>query len=145
MPWLSLVFIAATVLWTLFSFYLSLRQSTFVARHRGSVPDDFAASLSLAEHQKAADYSLARERLDRWETLVATLVPIAFALGGIDLLYNALSGVIAPGIWRGVAFLVGTGVVGAVASFHSTRSVPSASRTASASTAPPRPASSQIG
>ena len=114
MPWLSLVFIAATVLWTLFSFYLSLRQSTFVARHRSSVPDDFAASLSLAEHQKAADYSLARERLDRWETLVATLVPIAFALGGIDLLYNALSGVIAPGIWRGVAFLVGTGVVGAV-------------------------------
>lgn len=114
MPPLSLAFIAATVAWTVLALWLSLRQSACVARHRDRVPPDFADALTLAEHQKAADYSRAREKLDRFEGLVGALVPIAFALGGIDLLYGAVASLLAPGIWRGVAFLVATGVVGTI-------------------------------
>ena len=114
MPPLSLAFIVATVLWTILSLWLSLRQSSFVARHRDAVPADFTETLSLEEHRKAADYSRARERLDRFEALVGAIVPLAFALGGIDLLYSAVAAILPPGIWRGVAFLVATGIVGAI-------------------------------
>ena len=114
MPPLSLAFIVATVLWTILALWLSLRQSAFVARHRGAVPADFAGTLSLDEHQKAADYAQARERLDRFETLAGAIPPLVFALGGIDLLYGAIAGVLPAGLWRGVAFLVATGVVGAI-------------------------------
>ena len=114
MPPLSLAFIVATVFWTTLSLWLSLRQSAFVARHRDAVPADFADTLLLEEHRKAADYSGARERLDRFESLVGAIVPLAFALGGIDLLYSAVAAILPPGIWRGVAFLVATGVVGSI-------------------------------
>lgn len=114
MPPLSLAFIAATAAWTILSIWLSLRQTAFVARHRDAVPADFADTLSLDEHRKAADYSQARERLTRFETLASAIPPLAFALGGIDLLYNAVAAVVPAGIWRGVAFLVATGLVGAL-------------------------------
>ena len=112
MPPLSLAFVAATAAWTILSIWLSLRQTAFVARHRDAVPADFADTLSLEEHRKAADYSRARERLDRFETLASAIPQLVFALGGIDLLYNAVSAVLPAGIWRGVAFLIATGVVG---------------------------------
>ncbi len=114
MPPLSLFFIAATAAWTVLSIWLSLRQTAFVARHRNAVPADFAQTLSLDEHQKAADYARARERLDRFETLASAIPQLVFALGGIDLLYNAVAAVLPAGIWRGVSFLVATGVVGAI-------------------------------
>ncbi len=114
MPPLSLAFIAATALWTVLAVYLSVRQSTFVARHRDEVPADFTATLTLEEHRKAADYSRARERLDRVETLVGAIVPIAWALGGIDLLYGWLGTFVSAGLWRGVAFLIAAGIVGAI-------------------------------
>lgn len=114
MPALSLAFIAATVAWTILSIWLSLRQTAHVARHRDAVPADFAEALTLEEHQKAADYSRARERLERFHVLAGAIPPLVFALGGIDLLYNVVAAVTPPGIWRGVAFLVATGIVGAI-------------------------------
>ena len=111
---LSLFFIVATMLWTIVSLYLSLRQSAFVTRHRDAVPADFAATLSLEEHRKAADYSAARERLDRWEAIVGAAVAVFWAFGGIDLVYGAVAGFVPAPIWRGVAFLVATGLVAAI-------------------------------
>lgn len=114
MPPLALFFIAATMAWTFVAIWLSLRQSAFVARHRNDVPADFASTLTLQEHRKAADYAQARERLDRWEAIVGAALAVAWALGGIDVLYGALAAWIPPSIGRGVAFLVATGVVSAL-------------------------------
>ena len=116
MPQLSLAFIAATMAWTVLALWLSMRQSTCAARHRATVPADFTETLSLAEHQKAADYSCAREQLERFETLIGALVPVAFALGGIDVLYGIVATMLPAGVWRGVAFLIATGVVGTIVS-----------------------------
>ena len=114
MPPLALLFIIGTILWTGVSLWLSLRQSAFVAHHRDEVPADFATSLTLEEHRKAADYARARERLGRFEGLADAALAIAWAIGGIDLLYGALSVIIPASIWRGVAFLVLTGVAGSI-------------------------------
>jgi len=109
-------FIIATIFWTIVAFYLSLRQSDFVRRHRDAVPADFAASCSLEEHRKAADYAQAREKLARWEMIVDAGVAIAWALGGVNLIYGALAAGIPPSFGRGVAFLVAAGLVGAIVS-----------------------------
>jgi STE24 endopeptidase len=42
--------------------WLVSRQVRHVATHRGAVPPAFAHRISLAAHQKAADYTLAKAR-----------------------------------------------------------------------------------
>ena len=116
MPPLALAFIIATVLWTIASLHLSLRQSAHVRAHRDAVPADFAATISPDEHRKAADYTLARERLARFELLADAIVTLAWALGGIGLLYGAVTAIVSPSIWRGIAFLIGTAIVGTLVS-----------------------------
>lgn len=112
MPTLALVFILGTVFWTVVSLQLSLRQSGHVRDHRDRVPPDFAATISLEDHRKAADYTLARERVARFETLADALLTLIWALGGIGVLYALVAALVPPSIWRGVFFLLGTSVVG---------------------------------
>ncbi|PIT07829.1 peptidase M48 [Snodgrassella alvi] len=67
--------------------YLSVRQSKAVLAHRNHVPAAFTQNVSLAEHQKAADYTLAKQRLARYEILFQALLLLLFTLGGgLDLL-----------------------------------------------------------
>ncbi|MES2481716.1 MAG: M48 family peptidase, partial [Pseudomonadota bacterium] len=44
-------------------YWLATRQIRHVARHRDVVPPPFAATVSLASHQKAADYTVTKARL----------------------------------------------------------------------------------
>lgn len=62
--------------------YLSIRQSRAVLAHRSRVPHDFAAAVSLEEHQKAADYTLAKQRLSRYRIVFEALLLLVFTLGG---------------------------------------------------------------
>ena len=105
-------FIAATLAWAGLAFYLSIRQTAHVVAHRDAVPADFAGSVSPEEHRKAADYTVAREKLSRVETLLGAAVTLGWALGGIGLLYDALEAVLPPSLGRGVVFLVATAAVG---------------------------------
>lgn len=114
MPFLLVVFIVAAALWTALSLLLSARQSACVRRHRDAVPAGFAASVSLDEHRKAADYTLARELLARVEAVWSLAVSLGWVLGGIDLVYGGLAEVLPPSLGLGVAFLVATFAVGAV-------------------------------
>ncbi len=104
-------FVIATLAWAALALYLSLRQTAHVGQHRDSVPVDFAAGVSLDDHRRAADYTMARERVARVETLLDLVVTLAWAFGGIGLLYGALAAVIPPSLGLGVAFLVGTALV----------------------------------
>ena len=109
---LLIVFVAATVAWTMLELVLSLRQTRHVAAHRGSVPSDFAGTVTVGEHRRAADYTAARERLSRFETITAALLPLFWALGGIDLVYGALARTMPPSLSRGVLFFLVTGLAG---------------------------------
>ena len=108
------VFIAATLAWAALALHLSLRQTAFVLRHRDAVPADFAGTISPEEHRKAADYTVERERLARFETLFGTALTLVWSLGGIGLLYGALAAASPPGLLRGAAFLAATALVGAL-------------------------------
>lgn len=103
---LPFAFIVATLVWAALALYLSHRQVVHVLRHRDAVPVDFAASVSLEEHQKAADYTVAREKLSRVDTLIDIAVSLGWVLGGIGLLYGFVSMLVPPSLGRGVAFLI---------------------------------------
>lgn len=83
------LFLLFFVFSTLLQLYLSIRQSLSVRRHRAFVPDDFSHQISLDEHQKAADYTLAKQRLLRYEILFqAALLLIWTVGGGLNLIAN---------------------------------------------------------
>lgn len=109
---LAALFVVGTVLWTALSLYLSLRQSAHVAAHAGAVPVEFSSTITGEEHRNAAAYAQARERLARVETLVDAAVAIGWAVGGIALLDGLAGHLFQGSIARGVAFFVGTGIVG---------------------------------
>ncbi len=60
----TLVFAAALLASLAVKYWLATRQVRHVARHRDAVPAAFATTVSLPAHQRAADYTLAKARID---------------------------------------------------------------------------------
>lgn len=101
------LFILAVVLSVGLRHWLAMRQIRHVAIHRSSVPNEFAHTISLADHQKAADYTIAKLRLGLIENFFGALVLIAFTLlGGLELLNQTLLGIFGPGILQQMSLLV---------------------------------------
>ncbi len=94
-------------------FWLASRQLRHVARHRDSVPLPFAATVSLAAHQKAADYTVAKSRVGLLETAFSSAVLLGWTLlGGLDALNQALLSWLGPGMWQQLALLAGFALIG---------------------------------
>ena len=99
------VFLCALALATLTRVWLSKRQIDHVKRNRETVPESFAVTISLAAHQKAADYSTAKTRLGLADIGLGAVVLLALTLGG-GLQWMALlwAQFLDPsGYWHGVA------------------------------------------
>src|SRR6185312_13681866 len=111
MQWLTPVFIVALVAETLTRLWLSTRQIAAVRAHRDRVPDQFVGQVELSEQQKAADYTVAKAKLGRLDTVADAIVRLAFTLGGgialIDSLW-ARAGLSQP--WHG-ALVIGTTIL----------------------------------
>ena len=94
---LTLVFVAALLASLLIKFWLATRQMRHVAAHRSSVPPAFAPSITLAAHQRAADYTLAKGRLGLLSLAFGSAVLLGWTLlGGIDTLNAALRDTLQP-------------------------------------------------
>jgi len=105
MHWLTLLFLAALITSTLAQWWLSLRQTRNVVAHREQVPTPFADRISLDEHRKAADYTVARERLGRINLLIDAAILLALTLGGGIAFFDSLwqqSGLTQPWLGSGV-------------------------------------------
>ena len=111
MPLLLFLFILVSVATTAFALLLRARQAAFVARHRNAVPPDFANAVSLAEHQRAADYEQARLRLGAAASLFALAVALGWASFGYEALYGWIEALVPRGLTRGVLFLVAAGAL----------------------------------
>ena len=97
----TMLVIALLVIATLLQLWLTRRQIRHVRCHRAAVPSAFSSQISLEAHQKAADYTVARQKfgvvhalssialLFGWtlfgglETLNLLLQPYGITLGGI--------------------------------------------------------------
>jgi len=110
---LTLAFAAALLAGLGTKFWLASRQVRHVARHRDAVPPAFAATVSLASHQKAADYTLAKTRLGLLETAFGAAVLLGWTLlGGLDLLNQALLALMGPGMGQQLALLAAFAAIG---------------------------------
>jgi STE24 endopeptidase len=84
--------------------WLASRQMRHVAIHRGEVPAPFRSSVSLAAHQKAADYTLAKTRFGLITTAIATATVLAWTLlGGLDALNTVVRDAVLPR-WGSMAY-----------------------------------------
>ena len=114
MPILLIAFIVAATAWTALSLYLSARQAACVRQHRDAVPPAFAGSVTIEEHRKTADYTLARERLPTVHAVFDLAISLTWVLGGTNLVYGALASVLPPSLGLGVAFLIATFAAGSL-------------------------------
>ncbi len=116
---LTACFAIALVLGLVLKFWLASRQIRHVAQHRNSVPTAFANNITLAAHQKAAAYTVAKARFGLLEMALGTAVLLGWTLlGGLSALNQALlqwlGGGLGGGIWQQVALLAAFVVVGAL-------------------------------
>lgn len=113
----TIAFLAALATATALRLWLAARHVRFVRAHRGAVPREFAPTVSLAAHQKAADYTAAKTRLGALEALVSAGLVLALTLGGgLQALYDLWSRAFEPGGYaHGVALVLSAAfVAGAV-------------------------------
>jgi STE24 endopeptidase len=112
---LTLLFLAALLSHYGIELWLSLRQARRVRAHRARVPEAFAASISLAAHQKAADYTLASLRFGRVEQAAGVLLLLAWTLGGgldaLDRAWRSPASDLPGPIATGLAVLLSAGLV----------------------------------
>jgi len=94
---LTLLFAAALMASLLVKFWLATRQMRHVAAHRDEVPAAFAQTITLAAHQKAADYTLAKGRFGLLTTAFGYAVLLGWTLlGGLDALNVAVRDAVEP-------------------------------------------------
>ena len=94
---LTLLFSLALLANVAVKFWLASRQIRAVARHRGAVPAEFAATIPLDAHQRAADYTIAKLRFGLLELALAAAVLLAWTLlGGLDWINSLLLDTLGP-------------------------------------------------
>jgi len=94
---LTLLFCAFLIATLTVKLWLASRQIRHVAQHRAEVPAAFRETITLASHQRAADYTIARLRFGLVETAAATALLLGWTLlGGLDALNLALRDAIQP-------------------------------------------------
>ncbi|MCP3848812.1 MAG: M48 family metallopeptidase [Gammaproteobacteria bacterium] len=82
MPLFSTLFIIMVFLSAFTHLWLSIRQVKHVKAHRSQTPEAFSEKITLEEHQKAADYTVAKEHLGLIELFIGTLLIFVWTLGG---------------------------------------------------------------
>jgi STE24 endopeptidase len=95
--------------------WLSQRQIRHVALNRDVVPTEFASQISLAEHQKAADYTIAKLRLGILENGFSAIVLMGFTLlGGLQILNFSLLQLLGEGIAQQMALLISIVIISGI-------------------------------
>lgn len=90
----SALFILFLAITTALRLWLSSRQLQSALRNRDQVPAAFATTITLAAHQKAADYTIAQMRFGRvviiFSTLLLLLITLAGGLSWLDQMIGQL-------------------------------------------------------
>ncbi len=104
----TVAFLGALALATSTRLWLAQRQIRHVIGNRDAVPESFSATITLAAHQKAADYSTVKTRLSIADIFLGAAILLALTLGGgLQLIATQWARVLDPaGYWHGVAMVM---------------------------------------
>ena len=86
------IFIFLLILTTAVEFYLGHRQKNFVLKNKKKVPDAFTKIIKLADHQKAADYTVSKINFNSIDLVFGAIILYLLTLGGGINLMNNLMG-----------------------------------------------------
>ena len=101
---LTIAFALALAATLAVKFWLASRQMRHVATHRGEVPPAFARTITLAAHQRAADYTLVKSRFGLLTTAFGAVVLLGWTLfGGLGALNEVLRDAVQPR-WGDLAY-----------------------------------------
>lgn len=115
MPSFHSIFLAAVIIAFGLKLWLLLRQMRHVWQHREQPPAAFAERMPLTEHQKAADYTLAKARLGLLHLLLEAGLLLAFTLGGgLQALNDLFAPQLAP-LFAGTLLLLAVFFIGSLA------------------------------
>lgn len=109
------LFIGLVVIATGLQLWLTRRQIEHVQRHRAAVPSAFSGSISLEAHQKAADYTAARQNFGLVRLALSLVMLIGWTLlGGLETLNSALQpfGITLGGLGYQVALIFVFSLIG---------------------------------
>jgi STE24 endopeptidase len=102
----TLIFLTFVLATSAVHFWLAQRQHGNALRHRHQVPEAFRGQIGLVVHQKAADYTAAKMRLEQIDILLGSLLVLGWTLGGG---LNALAALWATSGWGQI--VTGTGLI----------------------------------
>lgn len=114
-PTLTLTYLLVGALLTnvVLKLWLNARQVRHVAKHKGEVPLAFASQISLSDHQKAADYTLAKAKVAQLDILIDAFVLVGWTLlGGLSALNATVLSYMEPGLWQQVVLVLAFTLVG---------------------------------
>jgi len=108
----SLLFAAFLIATLGTKLWLASRHIQHIPRHRDAVPEQFAAKIPLAAHQKAADYTIAKTKLKITLLVVNAVVLIGFTLlGGLQWLSELLTPAFGVGIAYQLALIAAVSII----------------------------------
>ena len=92
--------------------WLAQRHTKHILNHRAEVPEAFADKISLEAHQKAADYTIARNKFGTLElTFSSALLAIWTLGGGLQFLDEQLRAFNLSPVYTGVAVIISLGLI----------------------------------
>jgi STE24 endopeptidase len=112
MTWTLALALVANLLTKL---WLSGRQTRHVAQHRAQVPAAFAHTITLEAHHKAADYTLAKSRVNLIDLALDAVTLLGWTLlGGLDALNQLTLNWMAPGMTQQIVLVLSFTLIGGV-------------------------------
>ncbi len=119
--------LAAIVLQYLVETLLLRRHLAHVAAHRAAVPSPFTESISLSDHQRAADYTAARGKLGSLESTIGVFVSVTILFFGLAWMWG-ITAKITDAMWLRELLLIvlmsiATGIIGLPFSYYGTFTV----------------------
>jgi len=114
---LTLLFLIALAVTLALRLWLASRQIAHVHAHRDAVPVEFSGEIPLSDHQKAADYTVAKTRLGMLNAVTDTALILLFTLGGgLEWLWQLSAHLFSGDIARGLALVSGVAVISSLVS-----------------------------
>lgn len=104
---LTLLFFVFLLVGTLAQLWLKARHIAHIRRHQQAVPTTFADKISLAEHQKAAHYTITKTRFSQVVLLIEVSLLLVWTVGGglnyLDQMWRTL---VWSNLWTGVSVII---------------------------------------
>ena len=107
------IFVITLTLSILIQLWLIFRQSSHVLAHRAAVPSAFKDTVTLDDHQKAADYTIEKNRIGLIDLAISSIFLLAMTLGGgIDAIANVWNSLELTTITTGIGVILSVFLIG---------------------------------